>query len=300
MPIEEHNDKIVATVGDNSSVTILKYGATVISWKKDGEEQLWLSEGAKLDGSKPVRGGIPLVFPNFGKTQQESHPTFSLPQHGFGRNSTWEFLGQTQESPLTFQFGLGPENANPEIFNLWNDGKYNFTLIYTVSITEDYLKTKIEVENNGNEAFDFKWLFHTYLRVKDIEDIVVNNLTDEQCFDQLLKSWYVEKSPMVNFIEEFDRIYKSIPENKLLQTIALGKVKHNIERKNLPDTVVWNPWIDKSESMADFQPKSGYLNMLCIENGHVTEFINLTPGSSWSGEQTFTTGGDIKVQSDIF
>lgn len=42
---------------------VLLYGATIISWKSGGEEKLWLSSGAKLDGSKAVRGGIPLVFP---------------------------------------------------------------------------------------------------------------------------------------------------------------------------------------------------------------------------------------------
>jgi glucose-6-phosphate 1-epimerase len=36
----------------------------VISWKDaSGAEKLWVSEGAALDGSAPVRGGIPIVFP---------------------------------------------------------------------------------------------------------------------------------------------------------------------------------------------------------------------------------------------
>ena len=44
---------------------ILLHGATVLSWQvgKHKEEQLFLSDKAVLDGSKPVRGGIPLVFP---------------------------------------------------------------------------------------------------------------------------------------------------------------------------------------------------------------------------------------------
>ena len=37
---------------------------------------------AKLDGSKAIRGGIPVVFPNFG-------PWKLGPQHGFARISTW-------------------------------------------------------------------------------------------------------------------------------------------------------------------------------------------------------------------
>ena len=58
------NSRVTATLPTGESVSVLLYGATVVSWKdKNGHEKLWLSEAAKLDGSKPVRGGIPLVFP---------------------------------------------------------------------------------------------------------------------------------------------------------------------------------------------------------------------------------------------
>lgn len=58
------NDRVTASLPTGESVEILLYGATIISWKtSNGEEKLWLSEAAKLDGSKAVRGGIPLVFP---------------------------------------------------------------------------------------------------------------------------------------------------------------------------------------------------------------------------------------------
>jgi glucose-6-phosphate 1-epimerase len=57
-------NKIEATLPTGESVTVLLYGATVISWKlANGREQMFLSEKAHLDGSKPVRGGIPVVFP---------------------------------------------------------------------------------------------------------------------------------------------------------------------------------------------------------------------------------------------
>lgn len=299
--IEDHSDKVIVTLDSDptTSVTILKYGATIISWKDKGVEQLWLSDAAKLDGSKPVRGGIPLVFPNFGKTKTKDHPTFDLPQHGFARNSTWEFLGKTKSDPLTIQFALSPDIANPEIYAKWQ-GKPDFTLIYNVGIAPESLNTTIEIENNGNEDFEFKWLFHTYFRVDDVEDIVVNNLTDEHCFDQLLATSYTEKSPMVNFTEEFDRIYRDIPQEKILQIIKLGHVQQNIHRQGLPDAVVWNPWTAKLKDMADFEPKTGYLNMLCIEAGKVAEFKNLKAGEKWVGGQEFRLGGEIKVQLNIY
>ena len=53
--------KLIDKTGE--SAVILLYGGTVISWQAAGQERLFLSEAAKLDGSKAVRGGIPLVFP---------------------------------------------------------------------------------------------------------------------------------------------------------------------------------------------------------------------------------------------
>ena len=54
---------MVASLPTGDSVEVLLYGATVISWKSNGRENMWLSSAAKLDGSKPVRGGVPIVFP---------------------------------------------------------------------------------------------------------------------------------------------------------------------------------------------------------------------------------------------
>lgn len=62
--ISDDSSKVSANLPTGESVDILLYGATVISWKSaTGSENLFLSSKAHLDGSKPVRGGIPLVFP---------------------------------------------------------------------------------------------------------------------------------------------------------------------------------------------------------------------------------------------
>jgi hypothetical protein len=39
------------------------YGATVTSWKNNGQENMWVSSNAHMDGSKAIRGGVPVVFP---------------------------------------------------------------------------------------------------------------------------------------------------------------------------------------------------------------------------------------------
>ena len=62
--ISPDSSRVSARLPGGESVEVLLFGATVISWKNaDGSENLWVSEAAALDGSKPVRGGIPVVFP---------------------------------------------------------------------------------------------------------------------------------------------------------------------------------------------------------------------------------------------
>lgn len=62
--IDNDAGRVSATLPTGESIEVLLFGATVISWKNAAhDEKLWLSDKAALDGSKAVRGGIPLVFP---------------------------------------------------------------------------------------------------------------------------------------------------------------------------------------------------------------------------------------------
>ena len=60
--------KFIKLYCGDSSAKIYLHGATVTSWKKGEKELLFLSEKALLDGSKPIRGGIPLVFRKLANT----------------------------------------------------------------------------------------------------------------------------------------------------------------------------------------------------------------------------------------
>lgn len=57
-----NTEDIVELKKGTDTVKIHLHGATVISWCVEGKELLFLSSKALLDGSKPIRGGIPLVF----------------------------------------------------------------------------------------------------------------------------------------------------------------------------------------------------------------------------------------------
>ena len=47
------------------------------------------------------------------------------------------------------------------------------------------------------------------------------------------------------------------------------------------DAVVWNPWVDKSKRMSDFDDEE-YKNMVCVEGGCISKPVLLQPGSVWT------------------
>lgn len=296
MPIEQTDDGKVIISTESSSVTVLLYGATILSWKASGKEQLWLSESAKLDATKAVRGGIPLVFPIFGPPPADLKAA-GMVQHGFARTSIWELLGQTNASDghIEVQFGLGPETVGPEAqAKAWPN---DFTLIYTIALDDSAktLQTTISVENPDTGAkaspWEFNWLFHTYFRVPEVEDVAVTGLAGVAVADKVTKSDYNEENDDVVIAQEVDRVYKDVPATAIPVQIVHKKTKEpliSVVRQNLDDVVVWNPWTANANALADFTPKTGFHQMLCIEAGTVSKLVKLSPGEKWEASQTLT------------
>jgi len=171
-PTVSLEDNIVtARLPSGDSCQVYLYGATVTSWKtSDNTERLFLSSAAALDGSKPIRGGIPLVFPVFGPPPKD-HTTGQLPQHGFARNSVWEFLGKNSSESMNakaddtvkLDFGLSSAMLSEDMRKKW---PCEFGLVYSVTLGKGKLEVQLHVQNKGDKAFDFQCLFHSYFTVK--------------------------------------------------------------------------------------------------------------------------------------
>ncbi|OCK84631.1 galactose mutarotase-like protein [Lepidopterella palustris CBS 459.81] len=283
------SSRVTARLPSGESVEILLHGATVISWKSDGgeKENLWLSEKAVLDGSKAVRGGVPIVFPVFGPPPA-NHATSSLPQHGFARTSRWEFLGKStsedtvESSAVKLDFGLYSSNLSAEARKAW---PYDFGLVYSVTLSKDSLQTVMNVRNEGTEVFEFQMLFHTYLRVKDITTTTLTGLLGVPYTDKVLNNTTsTQSTPSLSITSEIDRVYTSIPQSTAT-VLENGTPRFDIVRDNVEDTVVWNPWKEKAAAMADFAPQDGWKNMICVEVGTVGGWQRLEGGDGFEGGQ---------------
>ncbi|XP_052794808.1 uncharacterized protein LOC128227912 [Mya arenaria] len=249
-----------------SEVTVNLCGATVTSWKHEGEEFLFCSKKAVLDGSKAIRGGIPIVFPNFG-------PWELGPQHGFARIKEWKQASDPRDGEngaVSMDFSLEDDDQTRQ---MWDK---KFRLVYTVTLMQNTLETALTVHNTGGEEFDFTTLLHTYVRVEDIMTTTITGLQNCTYTDKVHVGEHVEEREAVVIDENYDRIYQAVDGavnvNQDMQT--LGTLR--IERDNLPDVVVWNPWQEKAAAMSDLVPME-YLEMVCVEAGAVTSRVVLPP-----------------------
>ncbi|KAK5663592.1 hypothetical protein OQA88_4023 [Cercophora sp. LCS_1] len=287
--ISDDNRLVTAVLPTGESVAVLLHGATVTSWKDaSGSEKLWLSSAAKLDGTKAVRGGIPVVFPVFGTSDK-----VALPQHGFARTSRWEFLGKsTSESAsengadlsVKLDFGLSGSGLDEETRKKW---PYAFGLIYSVTLNRESLTTGLVVSNDDDKAFEVQVLLHTYLRVKDVNQVEVTGLEGASYVDKVDGASTKTQSASVKITGETDRVYNPTSNNPVV-VLEGGKKTFSVVRDNLVNVVVWNPWTDKAAGMGDFEPKDGYKNMLCVEPGSVSAWQSLEPGDAYEGAQTIT------------
>ncbi|SPQ17955.1 99ce5334-8035-44c1-9d3d-6bbe9b6675a3 [Thermothielavioides terrestris] len=289
----DDNSRVIAELPTGESVTVLLYGATVISWKDaQGDEKLWLSEAAKLDGSRAVFGTAP------------THPqTKDLPQHGFARTSRWEFLGKSTSESQTGSAANGPavkldfglSSAAPGLDPIaaarW---PFKFNLIYSVTLTQTSLTTSIVVTNDDSAPFDCQVLMHTYLRVKDITAVQVQGLADASYIDKVDGgARKTQSAAEVTITGETDRVYTPAgdPGAGPVTVVEAGRPVYAVTRDNLSNVVVWNPWADKAQGIADFAPKDGFRNMICIEPGAVGAWQSLEAGDAFEGAQTITLLG---------
>jgi len=167
---------------------------------------------------------------------------------------------------------------------MWN---YKFKLTYTVTLSDSSMKTTLHVDNRGVKTFSFTCLLHTYLKVGDVSTATVSNLCGLTYSDKARGGEeFVEDRDVVVVDKFVDSTYSGTPnELKITGVTQTGKKTVIMKKENLPDTVIWNPWKEKAAQMSDLDT---HVSMLCVEPGHVSSPVDLTPGQHFHASQTLT------------
>ena len=256
---------------DGASAIATLQGAHLVSWiPAGGEECLYVSERSPFEAGRPIRGGIPIVFPQFA----DRGP---LAQHGFARTQAWTFAGASEsEEGSRVTFAL--ENS-PRTEALWNGA---FRLVLTATLGGPRLDVELRVTNTGDGAFAFNAALHTYLRVSEAIAERLAGLRGARYSNRGETAVSVEAREFVTAGEPIDRVYLAAPPAARLEDA--GRILR-IEQRGFTDTVVWNPGRERTARMADMPP-DGFRHMFCVEAAAFELPIQLTRGAEWTGGQS--------------
>jgi glucose-6-phosphate 1-epimerase len=254
------------------SVMLSEYGAHVVSWTSPQEsELLFTSQAATYEVGKPIRGGIPIIFPQFGKGV--------LPQHGLARTKVWkvvrEQIGASDAVSVTLRL-----NSDEGTEKVW---PHPFTVELEVVLTEVLLMS-LRVVNTGRSAFSFTSALHNYLRIKDVSTLSIQGLRDVEYSDFLRdRKTFMETRDRVTISGPVDRAYRDSPETTVLESVP-DKRRYLITKEGFSDTVVWNPWDVGAKAIVDMTPEE-YRAMICVESGNILTPVVLEPGDIHSSAQ---------------
>lgn len=275
--------------GENVTCTISLFGGCITSWKIDNVEQLFVSKTAILDNLGAIRGGIMMIFPHY--------RAWALgPSDGFANMMTWKVA----EEPHQLETGdirVVLELTQCRVSdNIWN---YDYTLRYQITLLDKELHLKLSVKNQSKCSFYFNLLFSTHLKVPNVENCSIYGLKGTMTRD--LKNKSLERKiwmeDVVNFTEE---IYTAFLEtgSKLTVSNVMRDKEMFLTKKNLPDVIVYNPWMEHGRL------REGWLDdewnqMVAIEAGHYRRPIVLEIGEEIEVMLDLSVKGDLEREGEI-
>lgn len=262
-----HNDKVTLLDVRNAhaSATISLFGAQVLSFipAHDGRERLYLSKTARLDGSKSIRGGIPVCWPWFGAHKQDS----TQPAHGYMRTRQWRLIESQENAEQTVLLLQAEDSSGPGF-----SGAARLQLQISIGAS---LEVQLRTTNIGTQAFPLSCALHTYFAVQDIRLTRVEGLQGQ--YSDKTRDWAHFASPVpYGFSEETDRIH--LEPAAQVDIIDADGARTRVGSSGHDSIVVWNPWTECARNFPDMEAQD-YTKMLCVETA-LTQGYALAPGQT--------------------
>jgi glucose-6-phosphate 1-epimerase len=265
-------EKLLLQSKDGASAEIYLQGAHVSSWiPADGKEQLFLSKNSNFQQGVAIRGGVPIIFPQFAGLG-------SLPKHGFARNTMWNLMhmGHLEDGAAFARFSI---KENIERLLIWPQV---FTLEYQITVAEQSLLLEFHVLNNGDTPFQFTSALHTYFQIDNIEKTYIRGLGGLHYRDTVINQQNcLQEEDMLTIDQEIDRIYAETVEKIVIEQMHQ---QLEISQTGFQDAVVWNPWKEKAAQLNDLEAHE-YQHFVCVEAASILKPIVLKSREAWKGSQ---------------
>jgi glucose-6-phosphate 1-epimerase len=279
----------VATADDGTVLRACSHGGHLLGWHPGGVdgagEQLWLSPLARCGPGEAIRGGVPVIFPQFAGRGP-------LPKHGVARDRPWRLTCTTVDGEAAVDAVLTDDEATRAIW------PHRFTLTLRVRATGPRLSITLTVRNDdlapgsspsvavpphplgdnpsGDDPFRFTSALHTYLAVEAAEAATVEGLPSAPAEDNAAHGAPI-RLPDGPF-EAWGPRDVAVPGHAGPVAVVEPGRRVELTRDGFDDLVVWNPGPD--HGLADV-PVAGAHHFVCIEAAQLAP-ITLAAGQEWS------------------
>jgi glucose-6-phosphate 1-epimerase len=260
-------------------------GAHLTEWQPESfEPAILLSHASQFAPGKPIRGGIPVIFPWFSgdrkRDRVDGHPG---PSHGFAQLQEWTLESvKRAKDTVKVNFTLKPNDVSRSM------GYDNFLLSLHFHLGLE-LHMQMTVTNTGSLPMPFEEAFHTFFRVMDVHEATVTGLETVKYIDKTDQMTVKPADDVpVAFTQKLDRVYNDTSGPCVIHDVA-GRRRILLEKTGSKSTVVWNPWA-ASQDLGEWD----WHEFVAVETGNVGENgIVLPPGAH------HTMGSRIRVQRGL-
>lgn len=264
---------VVLESADGARAEVTLHGGQVLTWIPAGEREnrLYVSSRSAFVADKPIRGGIPVSFPQFA----DQGP---LPGHGFARVSAWSLV-RSERADSGAASALLRLADSPESLQVW---PYPFLVELGVTVTGRELQVALKVVNPGTTQLAFTGALHTYLRVADTAEVAVRGLQSARYRDKVLgQDKVTESAPELRVDRALDRIYQVVPDQIEVREPTGRTLVH---ATGFSDTVIWNPGAEGNDRLPDLEAE-GWRRFVCVEAAVARAPVVVAPNARWQGSQ---------------
>ena len=274
--------RLVVT-SEHADAHVYLHGGHVTHYQRCGQPAvLFMSERTAFAVDRPIRGGVPVIFPWFGPKRDDP----SLPIHGFARVREWlvrDVARRASDGAVVATFAL---NALAHPPSSW---PHKFTLTYVVTIGAA-LEMTLTVRNEDAVPLVFEEALHPYFAVGDVRRIGVRGLAGATYADRNLgPGKFVDDEDPLSFRRVTDRVYQHTRATCTIEDPVIGR-RIVIEKNASDTTVVWNPSFQAPDVRPPDLAADEWQQFVCIEAANAREHaLTLAPGASHTMRQTVRT-----------
>lgn len=227
----------------------------------------------------PIRGGVPIVFPQFSLRTLPGIPT--LPQHGLVRTMGWQVHAERTEDDRARIAARVSDDARSRA--VW---PHRFTLDLVTTAWAGTLDMRLRVRNVGDQPVGFAVAMHTYLRVGRVPAVTIAGLDGLAAHDNRDGTPWQPPGLAMPCLGPLDAtLDDAFPHRTVvLHDPDLGDT--TLTAEGFTDLVVWNP--GPAHRLPDVPP-DGASGFVCLEPARLRP-VRLEPGAAWAGSQRLVTG----------